>query len=131
MFNLIWEHPKGTKKATYSYIQLPDCHDIKQINRAKKTISFINNPDLQAVYCQKSESAIALFYKKGKYSIGKSHFSVDKPALLLIEGLQNNQLKIEVVNPTGDSSEIRVEVQHKKNKTSKGVATFDLKSSSF
>ena len=131
VFNLIWEHPKGTKKATYSYIQLPACHDIKQINRAKKMISFINNPALQAVYCQKSGCAIALFYKKGKYSIGKSYFSVDKPALLLIEGLQNNQLKIEVVNPMGDSSEIGVEVQHIKDKIFKRVATSDLKSSSF
>ena len=131
IFNLIWEHSRGTKEASYSYIQLPSCRDEKQIKNAKKSITFVNSPDLQAVYCKKTECAMALFYKKGEYRVGKWSFSVDKPALLLIEDLQNKQPEIEVVNPMGDSSGIVVEVKYKNDKTSKRISTCDLKSSSF
>ena len=131
IFNLIWEHPKGTQEASYSYIQLPSCRDEKQIKNAKESITFVNSQDLQAVYCKKTECAMALFYKKGEYRVGKWSISVDKPALLLIEGLKNKQPKIEVVNPMGDSSEIVVEVKYKNDKISKCIPTFDLKSSSF
>ena len=46
VFNLTWEHPKGAEDASYSYIQIPACSSIKQINGATKALKIVNKPSI-------------------------------------------------------------------------------------
>lgn len=131
VFNLIWEHPKGDSNASYSYIQLPDCKSARQINAVKKSIEFTNTSSLQAVYKKSDNKAMILFYDKGSYEVGKWVVSVDKPALLIVDGINKiADLQVTVVNLSGNSEPIEVKLDNVKNSgATLDVNTIEMKPS--
>lgn len=117
VFNLIWEHPKGDTDASYSYLQIPAYKSIKQIKALRKSVEVVNTPILQAVYRESNNKAMAVFYGSSTYNVNNWQISVDRPSLLLIEGINSgNQLKITAVNLEGDSKPIQVNLQRGENK---------------
>lgn len=129
VFNLTWEHPKSDVDASYSYIQVPDYVSEKKIDEIKKSIEFTNTTSLQAVYKKSENKAMALFYDKSTYTVGKWIITVDKPALLIVEGINRvDNLRISVVNLGGDSTIVKVKlVDVKNNETTLKVNTVEMK----
>ena len=73
---------------------------------------------------------MALFYDSCSYEVGKWIFSVDKPALLIVDGINGgDDITLTVVNLSGDSTPVEIELMKKRTRKVLNVVTHEMKPS--
>lgn len=112
VFCMYFDHGIKPKDASYTYIILPNqkgSSEIRNYRQASEIVS--NSPDIQAVFHKELGILQVVFYEAGKLEYKGINIKVDKPCVIMINGVNSSMVTMHISDPAQTKSVINTEVQ--------------------
>lgn len=115
VFSLWIDHGKNPVDSSYAYVlSVPDLiRNINSLNLLKThSLEVIENTSkVQAVYDKKNNVAGVVFYEHGSVKLSNNlKIGVDKPCLVLVNCMVQNNIMVSVSNPENKAMSVNVEI---------------------
>lgn len=101
-------HGKNPNTDDYQYILLPVLNVTALDGYNSDNIEIINNAKTQAVYHKGLDILGIVFYEAGEYFDGYTRIVVDKPCVMMVNGVKKDTIKVYVSDPSRLNSRINI-----------------------